>query len=248
MATTRGKTKEAEKGLQSETAGAEEEKTKADLEEKENLIKTGLKKLSYFNKTTRETMSTGKSDQIERKHGLLKVKVSEIHGLIHEMQELIIEMDESDDVINDWTAQTKASLRPFEESMYELESHMKAEEDQKQKKQRKEKLDYEAELRRRLQQEEIKAEQEKQARKEKFALELEEKKLKMAEKTKVKTKLPDLHKTKFQGTHLDWVRFWSLFETQIDHTPMQEEFSYLKELVVPKVRSTIEKLPPNSEG
>ena len=55
-------------------------------------------------------MSTGKSDQIERQHGLLKVKVSEIYGLIHEMQELLIEMDESDDVINDWTAEIKASL------------------------------------------------------------------------------------------------------------------------------------------
>ena len=89
--------------------------------------------------------------------------------MIHEIRELFIEVDESDDVIDDWTAQTKASLRPFEESMYELESHMKAEEDQKQEKQRKEKRDYEAELRKRLQQEEIKAEQEKQARKEKFA-------------------------------------------------------------------------------
>ena len=169
MATTRGKTKEAEKGLQSETAGADEDKTKAELKDKENLIKTGLKKLSHFNKTTRETMSTGKNDQIVRQHGLLKVKVGEIYGLIHEIRELFIEVDESDDVIDDWTAQTKASLRPFEESMYELESHMKAEEDQKQEKQRKEKRDNEAELRKRLQQEEIKAEQEKQARKEKFA-------------------------------------------------------------------------------
>ena len=117
-----------------------------------------MKKLSYVNKTTRETLSTGKNDQIERQHGLLKVKACEIYGLFHEMQyyELLTEMDESDDVINDWTDQTKASLRPFEEFMYELKSHMKAEEDQKQEKQRKEELDYEAELRRRLQPEKSK--------------------------------------------------------------------------------------------
>ena len=250
MATTRGKTKEAERNSQAETVESEEYDTKAELKDKENLIKTTLKKLLYFNKTTRETLITGKTDQIERQHGLLKVKVNEVYDLIDEMQELFIEMDEDDDVIDNWTAETKGSLHPFADSVYELESHMKAEEAQKQEKQRKEKLDYEAELRKRLQQEEIKVEHEKQARKEKFALELEEKRLKMAEKTQIKTNLPDLHITKFQGTHIDWVRYWSLFETQIDQTPMREEskFSYLKELVVPKVRSTIEKLPPNSEG
>ena len=29
-------------------------------------------------------------------------------------------------------------------------------------------------------------------------------------------KLPKLTITKFQGTHLDWLRFWSRFETEID--------------------------------
>ena len=29
-------------------------------------------------------------------------------------------------------------------------------------------------------------------------------------------KLPKLTITKFQGTHLDWLRFWSQFETKID--------------------------------
>ena len=81
-------------------------------------------------------------------------------------------------------------------------------------------------------------------------LSLEEKKLEIAATERVKTKLPELQISKFQGTHLDWVRFWGLFETQIDKAPKNDEvkFAYLKAPVVPKVRVTIDKLPLNSEG
>jgi bifunctional pyridoxal-dependent enzyme with beta-cystathionase and maltose regulon repressor activities len=96
-----------------------------------------------------------------------------------------------------------------------------------------------------MRQEEQEAENNKRIREEKFALQLQEKKLEIAEKERVKPKLPDLQISKFQGTYLDWVRFWSLFSTQIDQTSIPDEakFSYLKELVIPKVRATIEKLP-----
>ena len=50
MATTRGKAKEAERNSQAETVESEEYDTKAELKDKENLIKTTLKKLLYFNK------------------------------------------------------------------------------------------------------------------------------------------------------------------------------------------------------
>ena len=55
-------------------------------------------------------MSTGESDQIERQHDHLKVKVSEIYGLIHEMHELSIDLDGSDDVINGQQKQKQASV------------------------------------------------------------------------------------------------------------------------------------------
>ena len=34
----------------------------------------------------------------------------------------------------------------------------------------------------------------------------------------IHTKLPKLVITMFQGTHLDWQRFWSQFETEIDES------------------------------
>ena len=105
-------------------------------------------------------------------------------------------------------------------------------------------------MKEKLRKEEREAEEAKLARKEKFSLELEEKKLELAEKKRLQTKLPDLQISKFQGYHLDWVRFWSLFETQIDQAAMKEEakFSYLKELVVPKVRALIDKKLADAQG
>ena len=51
-------------------------------------------------------------------------------------------------------------------------------------------------------------------------------------------KLPKLTITKFNGTNLDWTRFWGQFTEGIGKANMAAitKFSYLKEFVVPKVR------------
>ena len=65
-----------------------------------------------------------------------------------------------------------------------------------------------------------------------------------------KMKLPKLVITKFDGTHFDWLRFSNQFESQIDKCdlPQVSKFSYLKELVIPKVRLLIDSMPFTSEG
>ena len=57
-------------------------------------------------------------------------------------------------------------------------------------------------------------------------------------------------KLKFNGTHLDWFRFWNQFESDIEKSelPPVSKFSYLKELVSPNVRSLIDGLPFTTEG
>ena len=49
-------------------------------------------------------------------------------------------------------------------------------------------------------------------------------------KEKVSVKLPKLKITKFQGTTLDWFRFWNQFETKIDQFQIStiSKFSHLK--------------------
>ena len=63
-------------------------------------------------------------------------------------------------------------------------------------------------------------------------------------------KLPKLVITKFDGTHFDWFRFWNQFESQIDKCDLPEvsKFSYLQELVIPKVCLLIDSLSFTSEG
>ena len=54
-------------------------------------------------------------------------------------------------------------------------------------------------------------------------------------------KLLKLTITMFQGTHLDWLRFWNQFETEITQVA---KFSYLKELLnIPKICSVADGLP-----
>ena len=63
-------------------------------------------------------------------------------------------------------------------------------------------------------------------------------------------KLTKLKITKFEGTVLDWFEFWNRFETEIDQVQISpiSKFSYLKELLVPKVTLLIDGLPFTSEG
>ena len=66
----------------------------------------------------------------------------------------------------------------------------------------------------------------------------------------VGAKLPKLEISKFQGTFLDWTRFWNQFETEIDKAKLTQvaKFSYLKELLVPSVRVSVDGLPFTTEG
>ena len=63
-------------------------------------------------------------------------------------------------------------------------------------------------------------------------------------------KLPKLVITKFDGTFMDWPRFWGQFTETIDKTSVAPitKFSYLRELLNPKVKRTIEALPFTVEG
>ena len=63
-------------------------------------------------------------------------------------------------------------------------------------------------------------------------------------------KMPKLTITKFNGTKLDWKRFWGQFTEGIDKSKMAAitKFSFLKEFVVPKVRKSIDGLPFTPEG
>ena len=71
-----------------------------------------------------------------------------------------------------------------------------------------------------------------------------------ADNENCKVKLPKLFITTFNDTYLDWFRFWNQFESDIEKSELSpvSKFSYLKELVTPKVRSLIDGPPFTAEG
>ena len=66
---------------------------------------------------------------------------------------------------------------------------------------------------------------------------------------RVNVKFPKLIITKFDGTSLDWFRFWNQFKSQIGKTEIGpvSKFSYLKELLIPTVRLVIDDLSLTSQ-
>ena len=65
----------------------------------------------------------------------------------------------------------------------------------------------------------------------------------------LKVKLPKLEITRFNGTHIDWDRFWNQCESKIDRPelPAVSKFSYLQEVISLKVRVIIDGLTFTNE-
>ena len=63
-------------------------------------------------------------------------------------------------------------------------------------------------------------------------------------------KLPKLVILKFNGTCLDWLRFWEQFTSQIDQSAIADgaKLTYLQELLEEKPKQEILGLPFSSEG
>ena len=63
-------------------------------------------------------------------------------------------------------------------------------------------------------------------------------------------KLPKLVISKFDGSYMDWPRFWGQFSEAIDKSSIApiSKFTYLCELLTSKVKRTVEALPYTSEG
>ena len=225
---------------------------RARIDAKEIEFSRIIKKLEYFDRISDEIIESDDRDQLNRQYSLLKSKPTEALDIIQEIQSMKIDLDEDPTVIDEWTANCKGQLIKYNKSISRLNVAIRDDEIRFRERQRQEEAVYNAKLRAEIRREgeEEEAEEARRIRKEKFALKLEEKRIELADRQKIQTKLPKLEISKFQGTHLDWTRFWSLFESQIDNSEISDEakFSYLKELVIPKVRMAIEKLPCSSEG
>lgn len=139
----------------------------------------------------------------------------------------------------------------FETTIVDLDARVKQSKSTLLEAAKKEEEDHAAEIRVRKYEEETRFEKEKLEQRLKYKKQIEVSRKDQNKNDKsINAKLPKLVITKFKGMHTDWLRFWNQFKAEIDSFNISPitKFSYIKELVDPKVRSMIDALPSNSEG
>ena len=221
------------------------------VDELVKVLKTKAELLRLINEETKEIISKAKINELERQRKTLYDKLQEVHEIKVRIQEGKLGEGVNAEDVRTWTEKIKKDdIAPIEEAVLQLETVL---ENVKQDElRRKEGLAAQAR--------EEKAQEQLKYDKEKFELQFiyekklneEREKLKSIEQgsQKPNVRLQKLQITKFDGTHTDWLRFWNQFEAEIHAAdiPAVTKFSYLKELVVPKVRISIQGLPFTTEG
>ena len=206
-------------------------------------IEGKLKMLKFTVEDTEKILETKDVKAIERHGSALESIIDKTHQLKLQAQELRIENNEDLAGIRSWSENLEAQIDKFEGTLKQVEyvaANIRSAEEEKR----------EEEKRKRIMNEEIELEKAKFQARAKLEKSLKTSLGDSENSSSIGAKLPKLEISKFQGTFLDWTRFWSQFETEIDKAKLTQvaKFSYLKELLVPSVRASIDGLPFTSEG
>ena len=180
---------------------------------------------------------------------MFEERLEEVHELKGKIQELKLEQEENMEEIEKWTSKHEAEVQEYDAPIEELQNRIMGLK-QRESQERKAEVDQieEERLQRRYN-------EERKLETMKFeVIQILENKAEMssernARENPVKVKLPKLIISKFEGTNLDWLRFWSQFEMEIDRADITavSKFSYLKELMIPKVKALVDGLTSNTE-
>ena len=190
---------------------------------------------------------------IERLRNTLAMKVEKVHDLKVKVQELRFEAGHQEDEILLWNSKLEGDVGVFEMSVNDLDARIKELKSASLQVAKKVEEDQAAEIRERKYHEEMQFGKTKLEQNLKYEMQIEENPKNLNNKEQsINAKLPKLVVTKFSGTHTDWSRFWNQLKAEIDsadvHMSPITKFSYLNELLEPKVRTTIEGLPFTTKG
>ena len=221
----------------------------ATIQDVQKKIDTKFKTLKLLEKDTLRIYEHNKESELIKQKQLYEKRLDEINSLKMKILEAMIENKNTEEEIEQWTENHKAAVAIYDAQIEEIENRIIT---LKREKEADDAEQEERRIQRRLEEERRTLEMQMEAKKKEEG-EKEEKKKEYSLLNDCKfskTKLPKLVITKFDGTHFDWFRFWNQFESQIDKCdlPQASKFSYLKELVIPKVRLLIDSLPFTSEG
>ena len=226
------------------------------MEKEKSELNAKIKTLNFRVKKTDEILQKDDRAAMERHRASLESVVTAVTTLMESIQEKKFAEGEDEQAVQEWTEEFEESVDEADKCMRELASKIEL----MARKLKHEAVVFEHKQAIALENEKIK--QQREAKERGYAEELafEQKKLELQQAQKKPTetagvtsdvvKMPKLVITKFDGTPQDCMRFGGQFETQIDKSSAPEvtKFSYLKELLVLKVRNLIDGLPFTAEG
>ena len=209
-------------------------------------LDTKLIQLQFARERTEETIQSKRCDKIERQIKALKELSGEADQLKRTLEGMKIAAKESAEEVKQWNDQIEEKITRADDDILRLKEWLEKTKREENQKIREEELDYE----RKLFETRLKFQTELNAVKSNKGEGSESAKDSSGSTTGLEAKLPKLVITKFNGTFQDWPRFWGQFCEAIDKSSIASvtKFSYLRELLAPKPRMSIEALPFSAEG
>ena len=204
----------------------------------EKKLKTKLKQLDIAAHRTKQVLDSGKKESIKRHLDALRETVRETNEFKRVVEAAKISNSEDVEEINEWNGEVDAKLEKADAEVSSLEKWISDKERSEEIVAQEERLNLELKL------------HEKKLRMQR-ELSLTKTEPEVQECASFKTaKLPKLVISKFEGSIMDWPRFWGQFDEAIEKSLIApiSKFTYLRELLSPKVRRCIEALPFTPEG
>ena len=195
---------------------------------------------------TETVLSSKNSNRIKRHVQSLQAIGNSTDEARRKLEGMKIEDGEDASAITSWSEEIEKRISMVDEDVDKLAAFLTEAGQRETEKARQEQLEFEKELIERK----FRYQKELEEKDQQDSIFTESQDAKQTQGTSTAAKLPKLTISKFDGTYLDWNRFWGQFTEAIDKTGMVTitKFSYLKEFVDLKVRKTIDGLPFTAEG
>ena len=197
---------------------------------------------------TNSVLDTNRQENIERHRAAIKSITDSVNKLRLTVEESKIEAKEDMEEITKWNGELDAKLNAADKESERLRKWLEQRKQDQEKISREEQFTYEAKLhetRMKFQAELTELSSAKNAK----AWSKDDKVCESGE-SQIAAKLPKLVISKYSGSYQDWPRFWGQFIETIDKTSIAPitKFTYLCELLDPKIKTVVDSLPFSSEG
>jgi Fe2+ transport system protein B len=231
------------------------------LKEKLDEIEAKVRLLNFAIKKTDDRLGTNDEEVVIRQKGQVTKIILAISDLKQTIEEKKFVEGDTDENVAAWGESIEKSIALGYENVRQLNVHIQrlkaevrrresARENENKRLLDKENYARQQAFKKHERDRQLAFEQELMNQKLQHQKEIKELQVNQAQKSSSTTKLPKLVITPFNGSYHNWLRFWGQFSASIDATDIPDvmKFSYLKELMEPKIRTCIDGLPFTTEG